>query len=71
MQISLERTVSFHDMIVWLEANVGKSLWTRPIIEARGNGWHIKLIDVGTYNHVWRIDIDDQQQAVLFWIKWS
>lgn len=71
MKIQIDRSVSFYNLVEWLETNVGASLWKLPVVKAGGQGWNIKLTDLDSYKFVWQVSIDDQQQAVLFWVKWG
>lgn len=66
------RTNAFHsDVVEWLQENVGNLLWSRPIVEWRGQGWtmnHFGSLDSG-YRYL--IRIDDAELATICALKWS
>jgi hypothetical protein len=70
MLFKMTQPLNFIDLTGWLHDNVGKVLWSRPVLEARGEGWHVKLVDTGTYHFVTEVDIADPQKSLLFSLTW-
>jgi hypothetical protein len=64
-------------MIRWCEENVGELLWSRPIIEWHGKGWHIKNASIPDSKwskrtiRVCEITIDDEQLLTQFVLRWA
>lgn len=53
-------------MINWLIKEIGPVMWSRPIVEYMGKGWHVK----NNYNG-YEVQITDDKDAVLFALKWT
>jgi hypothetical protein len=68
------RTYRYYNEVVnWLTANVGNVLWSRPIVEWHGQGWHMKsnvcTDDPGkhqTGHRCYDVQFEDSKKATLF-----
>lgn len=70
------RTNAFHsDVVEWLQENVGNLLWSRPIVEWRGQGWTMNhlgsLENSDTQGFRYLIRIDDAELAVVCALRWN
>lgn len=59
------------EILEWCQTNVGKLLWSQPIIAWHGEGWHIKAgRDVAQRGAIGKpyyiINFEDKKHAVLF-----
>ena len=59
-------------VVFWLTENVGPLLWSQPIIQWQGRGWHMKgmpIPDCPDYH--WCITIDDPRLVTLAALRWA
>lgn len=70
------KTSSFHsDVLEWLQENVGDLLWSKPIIEWHGRGWHMvnqySIVPYTVPDLHYVITVDDPKLAILTSLRWS
>ena len=63
----------YNEVVNWLTVNVGEILWSRPIVEWRGRGWHMKsnvcddFSDSHRLGHIsYTVQFEDSKKATLF-----
>lgn len=64
----------YEDLIEWLQENVGQLLWSRPIVEWKGQGWAVNaygLTKSRTGGSRFIVKIDDCKLATLAALRWS
>lgn len=59
------------ELLEWLQENVGDLLWSSPILEWHGEGWHVNIetsvIERGrTGRAFYLVEIEDPRLATLF-----
>lgn len=64
----------YTDVIEWLQVNVGNVLWSRPVVEWKGQGWTMNSL--GETNrlqtgYLYIIRIDEPKLATLAALRWS
>ena len=64
----------YEDLIEWLQTNVGKLLWSRPIVEWKGRGLSINHLGGTSFrqdSYRYLVRIDDSRLATLAALRWS
>jgi len=57
-------------MIRFCEENIGHILWSNPIVEWHGLGWHIKSFATSDISvHGYEVDISDDRLSLMFALK--
>lgn len=54
------------ELVTWCQVNVGVLLWSQPIIEWHGQGWHIRRVAKG-----FEVTIEDEKLLILAMLKWA
>ena len=54
------------EVLQWLQDRVGPMLWSRPIVEYCGKGWHMVV-----QQNIWEIKIDDPKLHTLAILKFG
>lgn len=70
VMIPRERDIA--PMIEWLEANIAAGASTRqPYVRQYGPGWDVRThAEPWALQAHWKFTIDDEQQAVIFSLRW-
>ena len=76
MKTVIMTSAYWEDALNWLQQNVGRLLWQNPIIEWRGQGWHMKCTPTwANRGHASRpkyeVAFDDPAQAMIFALRWE
>lgn len=64
-----------NEIVEWLEANISKVLWSKPIVEWKGSGWSMNLYGYsGSFPYQptkFLVRIDDERLALLCSLRWA
>jgi hypothetical protein len=62
----------YAEILLWLQENVGKVIWSQPIVGWHGEGWHMRSTpEIGaTTVSCYTIEFQDKEHAVIFRL-WS
>lgn len=64
-----------NEIVEWLEANISKVLWSKPIVEWKGSGWSMNLYGyTGSFPYQpakFLVRIDDERLALLCSLRWA
>ena len=52
------------EVLQWLQVRVGNMLWSRPIVEYHGRGWHMRM-----EKDTWEVTINDPELHTLAILK--
>lgn len=62
----------YTEVVDWLTENVGPVLWSQPIIQWKGRGWHMKgHARPDSPDYYWSITIDEPRLAMLAALRWG
>lgn len=66
----------YGEVVPWLQENVGKLLWSRPIVEWKGEGWTMNSLGIEDRSNVvykaqYLVRVDNPELAAVAALRWS